>query len=836
MSGHAAMSGFNFQNAHAVLDLLQMTQDPHASYARVEGVGDELDFELYGFDDALLVGKQLKTRGRERAWSAADILKEANRWQQLPLVRDNTRFEFVTNGRLGPTAIDLLQSIGRGDHDTESLSDVLDVDDFASSDILRRVSILADVDNAEVLLERCIDAATTLLTDSSSAEHAISRAKYAVGQLFRIVALKSGRSNPMERIISVSEVKSILGHSVAVDLEETWNDEVFERAIFAVKDARVNTPRLDIEMEPTERKSADTGGPAEAVFLQRLMSTKVGFLYGASGSGKTTLLEGLSMESADQQRLLLKVDAYEYSKGRLRQLVANALNALYPCGAFNATGDAVLKDPRVIVAIDNSSEISRALQRTLGEEIREILAMELHCGLLLTGRRLVAMKGLVPPTRETTSITVRSLSVAKQVELLDFWGYTIKDFNRQKLVTQGGPGTSTPLFLKIAATAAQRGALLRTPAQNYENFIVDRSEAVGVEEGSTYLAVASEVVGSLSPEHRSLCPSYDFRQASLQCCLRTGVEVSEFERFCFKSGLFVRQAGDKVAPFHDSLADYLLARAVSFGLVQAENVEKEQYSVQEFMVQLGVSSMVLADSLARTVPYVLPRLARWEKITNGPLDWEFVSRTLGFLLPKSIEITAQDVKGANGYVQVEFRQTEARAYTNAPSFELPASPMTIAVNGRETWLVCEIWRQYLKANLRNQSRGYIRRPRTVGEYKELLSSYAEGLDKSVAFLVQSIIPESMSTDLVREVGFYSYQFMDPNEQDGGNSRRDTIYVLRDEPASPRFLTRDDILKRRRDGNAWGRATEDAFTSRNPHVDGARLVAKALDRLVGFPWF
>jgi hypothetical protein len=94
--------GIAFQHAHAVLAALDVLDDDALGSVRVEGTDDILDIEVFGADGSLRTGKQVKTRRPEYSWGRAELAEVFARWAALPGAA-SASFEFITDGRLGPT-------------------------------------------------------------------------------------------------------------------------------------------------------------------------------------------------------------------------------------------------------------------------------------------------------------------------------------------------------------------------------------------------------------------------------------------------------------------------------------------------------------------------------------------------------------------------------------------------------------------------------------------------------------------------------------------------------------------------------------------------------------
>ena len=116
MSGAYTVKGIGVQQAHAILAALDVLDDADLGSVRVEGTDDVVDIEVIGADGKLRTGKQVKTRSTEYTWGKAALLEILLRWAELPGAA-TASFEFITDGRLGPTGqevADALEEAGKG--------------------------------------------------------------------------------------------------------------------------------------------------------------------------------------------------------------------------------------------------------------------------------------------------------------------------------------------------------------------------------------------------------------------------------------------------------------------------------------------------------------------------------------------------------------------------------------------------------------------------------------------------------------------------------------------------------------------------------------------------
>jgi hypothetical protein len=110
MSGADTTRGITFQTVVALAEAIAMVTDPDAVLLRVEGREDIVDYEVIGAAGKRLRVRQAKTKAEPYTWSAAGLLEVLRAWAALPDVAE-AEFEFVTDGQLGTTGVQLCKVI-----------------------------------------------------------------------------------------------------------------------------------------------------------------------------------------------------------------------------------------------------------------------------------------------------------------------------------------------------------------------------------------------------------------------------------------------------------------------------------------------------------------------------------------------------------------------------------------------------------------------------------------------------------------------------------------------------------------------------------------------------
>ena len=145
MGGVEASGRFAYQHAQAVQHALALAEDPSLHYIRVEAENDIVDVEIWSKSGQLVSAFQFKRRNPGDTWGQQELIDELVRWSGIATQNPNATYEFVTDGRLGPTGIsvrDALEKASAGDvNDILGLIDGKTKGATVSSDSLRRASV-----------------------------------------------------------------------------------------------------------------------------------------------------------------------------------------------------------------------------------------------------------------------------------------------------------------------------------------------------------------------------------------------------------------------------------------------------------------------------------------------------------------------------------------------------------------------------------------------------------------------------------------------------------------------------------------------------------------------
>ena len=165
------MRGIGYQQAQAVLEAVGLLYDPGAIAIRVEGLDDIVDLEIFDAREEVLAAEQYKVRADAYTWGQEELLAVLRRWAALPAA-PTAEFEFVTDGRLGPTGERVRDALARAANgDGEELAAL--IGEPEDSQVLRglsRASVRRDPVGVGALLLRAERQVMALLPSVMSAE------------------------------------------------------------------------------------------------------------------------------------------------------------------------------------------------------------------------------------------------------------------------------------------------------------------------------------------------------------------------------------------------------------------------------------------------------------------------------------------------------------------------------------------------------------------------------------------------------------------------------------------------------------------------------------------
>jgi hypothetical protein len=411
MGGVETVRGIGYQHAHAVLCALDVLADDALGAIRVEGTADVMDIEIHNTQGAVVLAKQVKIRSSGYSWGQKELLDIMRAWAGLKIA-SGADFEFLTDGRLGPTGEKVRRALDAASSEQYSeLAELLGVAEASPICLtLKRARIRQDVTGVEMVLLAAEREVRAWLTDSRNDADADEQARQAVDRLFRLLSVRAGEADPAARVVPRDEIAETLGGLTHVEVSDRWPGTLrnIYTAAAAQSEEILISPRLadlDLGYSPgrlgfagsEERQTSDGTFPLDDL----LTKTGPSILAGPTGSGKSSATRLLRTEAAAAGFVVLVGHAETYVPGRLDALAADALGSVVRKQLPAITGRQVLNDPQVLVVVDGVSEVPLEVREALRDELRASVAAYRGARVLLVGRDAAALMSALPISTAT---------------------------------------------------------------------------------------------------------------------------------------------------------------------------------------------------------------------------------------------------------------------------------------------------------------------------------------------------------------------------------------------------------------------------------------------------
>lgn len=767
MGGVHTVRGIGYQHAQAILAVLDAFGDPEFAAVRIEGVDDVVDVEVLDRSDTILLGLQIKTR-ETRTWGKVELLGVLHRWAKLRTAA-NARFEFVTDGRLGPTGRKVaaaLEAAHAGD--TAILAGLLG--EPASSAVCTKLSharIREDEPSGiETLLTRAERQVLTMLPNSRSALDATEQAEQAIDRLLRTTFIRTADNNPGIRKLTRTELAELLGVPADGPSSVRWHGELRTRYLVAAQKAEP-ADAVDAQMTresfgPGSVSHTEASAQGTLVSVAALLDgSRSAVLSGPSGTGKSTAATILRREAARSGRVVLLAHAEAYISGRIAALAADALADVLKREVPTSAGRQALADAGVVMLIDGASEIPENVRKELLEDVRAPLAAGQGARIVLLGRDVAAMSAMLPTSRPPDIYTLAPFRSDRQLELA---ARIINDGPSHEPAAAGGPAAlrmhlaqaedilgsaiDNPMFLAMALESQLAGTTVETKSGLFQAAVerlCRRGGVTGVTELSAGLGIIYCVLLDLE---RRYADRLEW-SAQLQ---RATVKLSEFgisitpaqlDEDARRCGLISPLGWSQtLVPVHDAFADYLAGLAHGRGLVPLPSLlrSSDQQRVL-FAAEVGGVNRGLALAVARDLPFSTVELAQYDNraLTTDSIDE--IEQILALLtgdtggrvsLSNCGGGTVIAMRGSDlqpGWVE---NGAARQAMRNAPAAVVEhASPVRVAVR---------LWRLGLVILFGVPERREDKTPQNAQEARDALADYAGRTVPEIEALVSRVAP------------------------------------------------------------------------------------------------
>lgn len=859
MAGVDTVRGIGYQQAHAVLTALDLIGHPSHVALRVEGVDDVVDIEVLEASGKVAIGKQVKIRDQSYTWGQGELLTVLRRWADLDAAT-NASFEFVTDGRLGPTVEAVraaLNSAGGGD--MTAIAELLNVD---AADpvcaLFSRSAIRQEAMGVEPILAEAERIARTLLSEPMGRLDLEARARAAVERLLRVLLVRAGAASKDERVMTAREVVEIVGGTDAVPAADRWGLALaaeFTQGVLRQRSVEKVPPILR-RIDPGQATDEpDTIEPSELLALAERNIT----VTGTTGSGKTTFSRLLREEAAGKGRVVVLAHAEAYTPGRLDSLIADALSDAVGRELPSITGRQALADDGVVVVLDGVSEVPSDVLLELARELGPLSVGRHVARLALLGRDRAAVQSAIATSASVTHYSVTSFDRDQQLALAE----QVLGRTPEEALTPGagiayarealGDAAGNPMLLTMALQLFSQGVDFRSRSELYQGFVEQmaaRSRTAGIALTATALGV---VFGELLNEERRYANAYEWdRRVGSACAVladkHISISPSMVTNSSDRSGLLTRIGHTQTrVPVHDSFADFFAGMGIAGGLAPARRpltVNDEQRLI--FASELGALDAALVRAAADELPFLTPRLARYDRRLASDATPDEVADLLATLSPMS-DATGIQLWRSAGRVAASLAPHESPKWISDAAGQelLRRGARTVLVNDSSGPLMIAIrlWRVITTSWMKAAHNGEVEpRPQTAEAAAVALAAHVQATRVARKRLLRrhfSHTAQFRLEGLLSPGGLSAYVYEDARWMSSAH-RFSVAYVANDEidvraatPDEARALqagSRSHVL-----GELHGSAGVEWMLRKTPEASAAEDIKTAINQAAGIDW-
>lgn len=598
MAGTDTIRGIAYQQAHAIHIAIEIVEQYPEYQIRVEGMDDVVDVEVLDVDGRLVGAHQMKSHSGA-PWTPKPIADVMRRWANLN--EPDATFTFVTNGELGPGAQTLSDILASSEPDrTGRLATELDISE-ALAERLAFARVRVDLSSVGALLEaaerRIAARLDPLLRDREEA------AVQYVDRLVRVLMERAAHTDPAARLFTADELRALIGGEHGERAEYQWAG--------TLKDSYLATTSSTLPALVPLTLTPLGGEPV--VEAQSLLSVKAASVSGPTGTGKSSAIQLLQSSAAASGRAVVVCRAETYIPGHIGALVADALGFSVGWAIPTYAGRKVLADPGTVVVIDGVSEIPDATLEHLAEDLKPLLSRPGFASVVLVGRDPAVLRRVLEPAPAQEAFSVTPLAHSDQERLIEsVVGPTASGLSQIRARAEHilGDGARNPMLLTIFLKAGAAGSVELSRSAVYEKFLSHLTERAPSIDARTYLPLLGVVFARLLSAQRRYSDRYEWIASTDEAAesLSSTTDGASARAAGLRIGLITEVGMGVVAPFHDSLADYLAGTAVAAGLAPLPSVlHPTQSEWMVFASELGVD---VSGPVSRDLPFLSVRVAR----------------------------------------------------------------------------------------------------------------------------------------------------------------------------------------------------------------------------------
>jgi hypothetical protein len=846
VSGADAAGGFAYQHAQATAAALKLAEDDTLSRIRVEADNDAIDLEIWSQRGDLVHAYQFKRRNEFDTWGQQELIDELSDWSDLGDQHPRATYHFVTDGRLGPTGKKVRDALTMAAND--DLTAITRLMEKAKKPVnlqtMRRAEVTAEMAGYAALIDTAIQRAKALLPNVSGPAEADERSRWVALELLNIVTDRSGKSDRTQRFITRDEVLRLLATARDHITTRSWDDDLRATFIDAIlSESPQRSVHLSCKLDPLN--AAGIPQQDDAKLIEDWVDSRgVCLLGGAAGTGKSTALMDMQRRAAERKAVVLVADAEDYKPGRLSALMSGALNLHRYIGAHPATGNAVLTDPDVTIAIDGVAEIDADTRAELEKEIRNLVGADQRAAIVLAGRDTVVLRSVLHRKTPTIELLLKTPDDDQRRALIDEYFKSGPELAAE-IVSQTdraiGDVAKNPLMLLLAVRAMLLDANANNPARIFRTVVRSIATDNGYSNASEYEAGLGMAFNHLLDDGKRYCDSFTWTKilndvAATLVNRGHNVTTIGLREFGFETGLVRVTQLDSVRPIHDSFADYLAGFALNSSASSLPGqLRGHDRARVRYLAGLGGVDDKVAALVTRYLPLTAAAIAV-DEVRVPSAEWItetrlYLDQLLSVSMPRPLVAYWVDTLGR----RIATANMQFEGWWDGPGPDgvgASGSSMPIGVESGPLQVAVRIWRLRIKEILSRASGLGPPAPTDLDDSVRLLKEYSDELHSTVAEMVSAIGISEPEGARLSSLIKYRLQFL-ITDTDKINAERDRGVLFRE---VIELAEGEQVLIANAPDSSWtGWGRVDSFITEPPTARAVRNICDAINGEVGIGW-